>query len=272
MNDPDVRRERRAFSEGVAPTLAAAVGVSRRWDGQGSTRFAYFADESRFVVAAGEQEDEDSDLALAYGLTYRANRKLVLVLPEERAFSTLQRVPWLCDDARPDVWLHDGSRARPITPPTKSETVRALSTRLVPGGTLEDELTRAATPFYLGQRAADVFDLVEWATKHPDLDPGHRKGERSWHCMGQRVLSIKGTTGGLNVRAGIHFTSNPGPTAFVRAGSTLRDNHLEQVRMAVEAGIKARRAGGFTKANEHWLQAVIPTRPGTGWNRATSSP
>jgi len=256
-----IQEERGTFNEAIAPRLAQDVGVATPWDGRGSTRFAYFANDTRFVVIAGDQEGDDTDLALAYGLTYRAGLNLTVVLPEKRAFSTMQRVPWFAANVGIEVWLHDGRSAREARILSKNDTVRALSTRLKTGQDLSEELRVAATPKYLGHRSSDVFELVEWATKHPLLDPGHRKGERSWHCMGQKVLSVKGTAGGLKVRGGIHFSADPPPAVFVKAGIALVGRELEDVKTAVESAIDVRLHGGFAKPDEHWLQALIRRDP-----------
>ena len=201
-----VKDEREHFNAVVAPTLAASVGVSARVDGARSSRFAYFADHSRFVVVAGAQEGSDVDLAFAFGITYRGDHRLVLVLPEQFSFPTMQRAPWFRADVMPDVWLHDGVKAWPVQLRSQAETIAELAVRLKPGQSFEAELREAATPVHLGARSAAVAELAEWATTHPLLDAGHRKGERAWHCMGQKVLSIKPTLHGLSVVAGIHYS------------------------------------------------------------------
>jgi len=75
-----VQQERERFNSVDAPRLAVDVGVTDHMWGDRSKRFAYFADQSRFVVIAGAQEGSDVDLAFALGLTYRGDRRLVLVL------------------------------------------------------------------------------------------------------------------------------------------------------------------------------------------------
>jgi len=79
----------------VAADLARQAGLRRPepWDHEGSDRFVCFTDARRFVVLAGPHEGSHVDLALAYGLTWAEGRRLVLVLPEEWAFPTLQRAP-----------------------------------------------------------------------------------------------------------------------------------------------------------------------------------
>lgn len=195
-----VQQDRELFNLGGPATgLASQVGVTEPWSGNGSERFAYFADERRFVIVVGPQEGSYVDLAFAQGLEHRGSRRLLLILPEDHAFATLQRAPWFKAEARPDVYLHDGVTAQRCDLPTQDDTVKRLAAKH--GGSPEVELRKAATPAHLGARSNAVYDLVEWATKEPLLDASHRRGERSWHCMGQKVLSIKGTTTGLAIIA-----------------------------------------------------------------------
>ena len=100
-------------------------------------------------------------------------------------------------------------------------------------------------PAHLGARSNAVYDLVEWATKEPLLDASHRRGERSWHCMGQKVLSIKGTTTGLAITAGIHY-SKPGEAPVpvtLNKGERLRSAQLAAIKRRVAEGARARLTG-----------------------------
>jgi hypothetical protein len=106
-----LQQDRRRSNTQTAPVLAERVGVPGLWDGHGSERFAYFSDDQRLVIVAGPQEGSHVDLAFAHGLAHRGSRRLVLILPRDRAFATLQRAPWFKADARPDVYLHDGVTA-----------------------------------------------------------------------------------------------------------------------------------------------------------------
>ena len=253
------------FNGEVAPDLAHQVKASERTEKKGwSKRFAYFFDtDGRFVVVAGDQEAEEVDLALAYGLTYRADQRLVLVLPAGRAFPTLQRAPWLAEGARPVVHLHDGSTitAREVALPTPDETkVQAAN---VTAKTPAVELRDASMPMYLKNLDDDLVDLVEWATKDPRLDPGHRRGERSWHCMGQRVLSIRPGSGtkAPAVRGGIHRTTTGEPAFDEEEGTAPIATTAEVARKRAEEGIDERLGGRLHKPDEHWLQAVIRRTP-----------
>lgn len=48
-----------------------------------------------------------------------ADRRMLLVLPDEHAFAAVQRAPWFKPDAQPEGWLHDGSTPRLQTMPTQ---------------------------------------------------------------------------------------------------------------------------------------------------------
>ena len=157
-------------NHGPADHIAGQVGITHRsHPANASTRFAYFDDSERLLVVAGEQEGAGVDLALAYGLTLCGDRRLVLAIPETHALATLQRAPWLTEDTRPVVHLHNGTDSHPHQLGNEEETIDRLRQwvqhGLKSGDTLDGELRKAATPAHLsdiGTRA--VFDLVEWAT------------------------------------------------------------------------------------------------------------
>jgi hypothetical protein len=262
----DLQQARAKFNNETAPAVAAQVGDFTRLPGTGySKRFTYFANDDQFLVVAGPQEANHVELAFALGLTYRQGRQLVLVLPRDHAFSTLQRAPWFNEDARPDIWLHNGQHIEHDVLPSQDDTVQALSDRLKPNQTLADELRDAATAVHLDTRASSVQELAEWATTEPLLDPSHRRGERSWHCMGQRVLSIKPTTGGVAITAGIHYTKpEQAPTAVaVGKNESLSPADLGAIKDQVRAGMHERLHGAppIHRPDEHWLQAVIRRDP-----------
>ncbi len=261
MGDPMSRHE---FNEKAAPLAKQATGISTRSTAKGSARFAHFADDERLVIVAGAQEGAHCDRALARGLTERHDRKLVLVLPRAHAFATMQRAPWFVEAARPEIWLHEEGTAMLATSRTTADTIKALDTSRKDGDHADDELRAATTPMHLGDGSRGVFDLVEWATKHEALDAGHRRGERSWHCMGQKVLSIRRTTGGIRITAGIHYGGEKAPVPVeVPAVGTLDDEGQQHLQKQVEVGIEHRRCGEppINKPDEHWLQAVLRADP-----------
>ncbi len=260
----DVKTVRSEWNGQVAPRLAACFGTTTPVGSGGwSKRFAYFGNEEHLIVVAGAQEGRHVELALAYGIAHRANRKLVLVLPAGYSLATEQRAPWLRASAQPDVWHHDGEDVSEVQLPTRQATIEAFAAVRKDDETPEAELRRAATPLHLGVSAAGVDALVEWATTHPRLDHGHRRSERAWHHAGQRVLSIRRVTGGLAIRAGIHYSDDKAPPPqVVTHGQALTD-----FRGTRRSGRKwhQRRASGPSSAihrpDEHWLQSVIRSDP-----------
>ncbi|MGY1680633.1 PGN_0703 family putative restriction endonuclease [Geodermatophilus sp. SYSU D01176] len=257
--------ERTSFNREVAPTIAAAMGIPERSSDGRSDRFAYFADETRFLVVAGPQEGDAAQLALAYGMTWAGDRRLVLALPHGHCTATAQRIPWFTDARRPELWLHDGATVRPAPVLDRTAAVAALGARLEDGDVRTD-FAAASTALHLGARAGAVGLLVDWATRDPRLDSAHRQNERAWHCSGQRVLSVRGRRGGLRVLAGIHgSTDDRAPLALeLDHGTRLTDEQLAEVRGAVEAGIVRRLQpgeGSLHRPDEHWLQAVLRRSP-----------
>jgi hypothetical protein len=261
----NVKAVRAEWNRQVAPKLAARLGASAPVGSGGwSKRFAYFGDEEQLVVVAGAQEGTHIELALAYGLAHRAQRKLVLVLPVGHSLATQQRAAWLDESAQPDLWHYDGDDLEQVQMPDRTATIEAFAEVLKDKSPVA-ELEHAYTPLHLGVNAIGVSALVEWATTHPRLDHGHRRSERAWHHAGQRVLSIRRVAGGLAIRAGIHYSDNNAPPAYlVRDGQTLSDDTILELRARVADGISARADGppsAIHRPDEHWLQAMIRSDP-----------
>ena len=261
----DLSSARSKFSTETAPQLLGSMGKAdaKRWDGNGSARFAYFRNDEDFIVLCGEQEGADADRALAYGLSYLPNGcRLVLVLPKGAAFSTQQRAAWLREPHRPTVLVHDGHTVESAGRRSRAETVQALAERLDGDGGLAEELRRATAPVHLGGDDEELAGFVERVSRDRELDPAHRRGERSWHYRGQRVLSIRRMKEGLVVRAGIH-SSEPGSGFSVKLapGHPFTSAMEREVWDHVRTGIEARRVGQYKHPDEHWLQAIIRRRP-----------
>ena len=157
-------------------------------------------------MVAGPQEGSDIDLALAFGLTYRSGLRLTLILPKGHEFPTLQRSAWLDRSVQPHVYVHSGGKVIRVAVPNRRDTIEEFTLRLVQHHTLSEELRDATAPAHLGRGSAGVTELVDWATAQDSLDPSHRRGERAWQCLGQRVLSIKRSKSGIAVTAGIHYS------------------------------------------------------------------
>lgn len=243
------------IAESIDPALVAAPQAGR------SKRFAYFADDRRLLVVAGAQEERQTELALAYGLSWRGDRELLLALPAGMSTATQQRVPWLRSDVRPALWEHDGDSARPLEPLSQAQAVAAVTARLPLSP--EEEFRRASTGLHLGDRAAWVTGLVDAVTQDSRLDPAHRQGERSWHHRGQRVLSMARTRSGVRIRAGIHHSADDAAGAGAWEGP-LTEADVRTILAEVEAAIRERTSGEdkrIRRDDEHLLQSVIRQHP-----------
>lgn len=255
------------FDPVVAPGLIAQLPGDWARESHRSRRFSYFGDAGRFALVVACDVGVDVDWALVYGLSESAGRRLHLVLPADHAFGTLQRAPWLTEHARPVIWLHDNDHVEPAEARTRRATVdavRAWAKSRSSGAGPKAELTAASTPAYLGDAGERVVELVEWATSNPQLDASHVSGTRSWHCAGQKVLSVEHGHGIVRIRAGIHDNSRAkNPDLTLAPGQSLTDPELTALIASVEVGIQARLtpAGAYRKADEHWLQSVLRRYP-----------
>ena len=258
-----IAERRAAFNSETAAELAQELNLPSRVTGKGfSDRFAFFADDHCLAVVAGPQEEDEVELALAYAVRHAQGRSTVLVLPEAHVNATAQRIPWLRPAARPSLFVHRDGKAVPEPERSQAETVEAVVSRL---GNIspETELADAMVPLHLGDTDG-VWELVERVTRDPRLDHGHRRGERSWHFAGQRVLSIRKSTEGIVVTPGIHYSGPKAPTPVVLApGDHLSGEQVGQVVGAIEQAIAERRSGAppIHRPDEHWLQAIIRRDP-----------
>jgi hypothetical protein len=159
--------ERDSFKVDVAPGLVQQLPGKLEDEHHPSKLFSYFGDSNRFVLVAGSQSGH-TGWALVNGLAERGIRRLVLVLPHDAAFATMQRIPWLTEESRPETWLHHDGALQDAPAPERSrldtiEAVRAHASKKSNGAGPARELRAASTPKYLGEQSAAVRQLVEWA-------------------------------------------------------------------------------------------------------------
>jgi hypothetical protein len=260
--------ERESFKVDVAPGLAQQLPGQLKAEHHRSKVFSYFGDSSRLVLIAGSQP-EPAAWALVYGLAERKSRRLVLVLPHDAAFATMQRVPWLTEESRPEIWLYQDGALQDAPAPERSrldtiKAVRAYAGEKSNGAGPAEELRAASAPKYLGEQSAGVSELVEWATSHPQLDAAHNQSTRSWLCAGQKVLSLDSGPGLVQVRAGIHDRQRMSvPDESVARGQALTPEQVEVLQHNVARAIAARiePGGRYRKPDEHWFQSVLRRDP-----------
>ena len=132
-------------------------------------------------------------------------------------------------------------RGRPAARMLTVETVQTVIDRLrdvSPAAELADSMM----PLHLGDTSGGVWELVERVTRDPRLDHGHRRGERSWHFAGQRLLSIRKSGGGTVVTAGIHYSGPKAPRPVVLPpGDHLSSEQVADIIRAIEQAIEERR-------------------------------
>jgi hypothetical protein len=256
---------RREFNRRFAPSFA---GRGEAIDGP-SARFFWAQDDRTLTVVAGPAEGRDCDLALAYGLTVADGRELRLVLPEEQSGATLHRLAWLEPASRVHVDTYARvtsapERRRPPSRASANESYRSLLSSAQARKTgFETEFRTATVPVHLLDRSAWVAPLVAAVAAREDIDPAHRKGERSWHCRGQKVLRLTRTNQphpGVRVEAGIMREGLK--CEFVLHGP-ISPSQLSEALHHVEDGVRRRLTPGseFHRADEHWLQAVLRRNP-----------
>lgn len=261
---PSLAAQRAAFNSGPAEAVARSLDLPPRITGKGySDRFAFFADEHQLGIVAGPQEGDHVELALAHAVRHANGRATTLVLPDGHSNATAQRIPWLKPSARPALHVHRDGEVIACPERTQPDTVQAVQDRLS-DDLADDELTDAMTPLHLDAATDGVWRLVEHVTRDHRLDHGHRRGERSWHFAGQRLLSIRPSSSGTVIAAGIHYSGKNAPTPLVlQPGEELVDAQFDDILDAIEHAISERRAGAppIHRPDEHWLQAIIRRDP-----------
>ena len=257
------------FVPGVTVDPATSVALAEAVGGP-TTRFSskqrlstlcdFFADEARMVVVVGDGIDQVSaDKALAWGLAHRGDRELSLVLPEDRAFPTLVRVPWLAPPVR--VFTHAAGVVSEPPPMTEKESIDTFT-----GGVRRVEVAA------LGDKADWIGGVIDWASVAPRVDRVERPKYVAWHVAGRQVLKVTPTAKGLNVVAGVVSTKPDDWDPIVQHKLTApAEDHVQHALIAAASKAASNRlAGDDAGHREHRLQAALqPERLGLepGWRR-----
>lgn len=242
--------ERRArFAAQTSETIASQLGDGfkrvpprRGW----TTRAVWFERKDELLAVVGEQEGSATDTVLAHALSLAQGRPLRLVLPQQWAYPTRFRQPWLTADI--GIWVH--SRGKLLQQPpklTKQESRDAAG---------ECETSR---PYRLGPHATQwVRELTEWATAHEDLVEAHRRNLRGWSCNGQRVLTIEGKQK-VKIRAGID--AKDAPATLHEIDAPLTSTTFKTIQNEVAVGIGQAHGKEFGKFEEHHMQGQLRRYP-----------
>jgi hypothetical protein len=126
---------------------------------------------------------------------------------------------------------------------------------------VEDPL-RGTAVHDLGDRAAWVQPLIDWATTAPGVEPAHRSSYLAWHCAGRQILRVKRSRAGIDVTAGVNYT-NPAPDQpppySVTVTSPLEAAVVHRAVARAANAAADRLAGVDTGHAEHRFQALLPS-------------
>lgn len=239
------------MSSSNASKLAAAIGgpTDRFKPTQRlSTLCHFFADEHRMVVVARSDVDQTAaDLALAWGLAYRGDRQLSVVLPANRATPTRVRAPWLVPPIR--VFVYDGDEVSEPLPMTEHDSIESFRSRTI------GQPKVAA----LGDKSGWVQSVLDWADIAPGVEVIERKSYVSWHVAGRQVLKMIPTAKRLTVIAGVDSTKpeNWDPAVKVILQGHAEDHVQHAIVAAAARAASARLAGIDSGHHEHKMQAAL---------------
>lgn len=259
-----IGQDRAAFNEIEAPALAKKVKAAGDVIPGPSDRFLFIENAGWLTVVAGPQEERLCDLALPYGLGTAKGRRLRVVLPDSESGATVLRSTWLNPERQPEIWTYGGGKVSKARVQSPKKALEQFAAWIDPEGrTLaevrEDEFREASVPRHFGKRGELIRPLVDAIAERSELDPAHRKGYRAWHYCGQKVLEIRGKSGGaLQVRAGILNQSGEQVWMLDRP---VTPRQVDAIMSKVTEGVAARAGGTYSKPDEHWLQSALRRDP-----------
>ena len=121
MSTEIVPVRRAAFAATASSALAEQVGsdFERLPERRGWTdRAVWYQRPGELLAVVGDHEESATDLVLAHALLHAGDRAVTLVLPENWAYPTRFRQPWLTPNIK--VWTHtDGVAA--FAPPWRGK-------------------------------------------------------------------------------------------------------------------------------------------------------
>jgi hypothetical protein len=227
-----------------------------------STLCHFFADDNQLVVVARPDISAgDCDHALAWGLAYRGDRQLSLILPAELALPTRVRAPWFLPTVRLFTYEPGSALAEPL-PMTTQESIRAF----------EGRTWNVDEPAVLGEKSLWVQAVLDWATIAPQVEKVERPSYVSWPVAGRQVLKITPGAKRLSIVAGVESSKTenwPTPVKVVLVDTP--PDHVLHAIIAAAAGAAAARLAGHDSANrEHQMQAALKPdqlQLAAGWRR-----
>jgi hypothetical protein len=264
---PKNQRKSEFFGQHALDLIKTAIPQSQLWPGSRlSEQFKFYGNDDIVAIIGWPGAGEANNEALAWGMSLGTDRHVVLVLPEERASATLQRLPWIKTDV--EVWAYNPTDPAGVVSaaiPSKHEVLGQIHDWGPRGAgySLErvDDETLSRTLFH--EKAAWVESLVGWVnTHHHDLAPRHRGHDLIWKSMGRQVLRISRHRGGLRILAGTRYSKprsdQQKPPPPLDLLSELTDEQCGALKATIETAITNRQPGGSDGGHEeHRLQHTI---------------
>ena len=244
-----------AFSLVVPGVTASAFDLARlvggptspfEVKGRLSTLCSFFADDDRLLVIAKPFVDQSSaDHALAWGLAYRGDRQLSVLLPVAVAEPSRLRAPWFAPSVR--VLTYSKDQVDEPDPLTQIESIDRYRHWV------------EEVPAELGQQSSWIQPLLEWLRTVPAVEAVARNSYVAWHVHGRQVLKMTPGRNRLAIVAGVDAQSEfhgKEPTRVSLAGPA--PDHVILQLIAATALAAADRLKGVDNSHvEHRLQALL---------------
>ncbi len=214
--------------------------------GRLSTLCSFFADNDRLLVIAKPFVDQSSaDHALAWGLAYRGDRQLSVLLPVAVAEPSLLRAPWFAPTVR--ILTYENDRVDEPDPLTHLESIDRYRHWV------------EEAPAELGHQSTWVQPLLGWLRTVPAMEPVARNSYVAWHVHGRQVLKMTPGKNRLAIVAGVDAQSEFHGREPVKVSlSGPAPDHLILQMMAATALAAADRLQGVDNTHvEHRLQSVL---------------
>jgi hypothetical protein len=246
----------RSTATAIAGNIAGTRALKEFAPGQKLCEFAAWfeaaaADDNLLVAVVGPDEVDCADEVLAYALAWQGNRELLLAFPEDLVGLTLARLSRIRTPVQVFVYGTD------VNP--RSTTTLTVAEALAQAATLP--LRSTGEHSLSSEQARSVRALRQSADQHWALVPAHRSSYLAWHCLGRQVLQIAGRGKGVQIVAGVDYSSKL-PVGEESAEKLLVAEQLTSVQRAhiesrVATAVWKRFAGHDGGHVEHRMQAVL---------------
>ncbi len=213
-----------------------------------SSKCEIFADAERMTVVGLMGADKvDTDLALAWGLAYRGDRALSLLLPVSREVPSQIRLPWIQPQVR--LFTYDETKVCEVPPLSQKESL----------GKCKDNSWSGPTPHSLDELGELIRPLLGWLDSAPGLTKTGRGSYVAWHAAGRQVMKITKNKSSLTLAAGIDSKKpiEGREPVKIKISDRLTDNEYHLILSAVTRATSDRLGGSDVGHGEHRLQSKL---------------